>query len=399
MRAEALAGKSNAAKGREVRRTLGRFDLITRTSVVCTRGGQRKIADENATRAVPTSARTSVMNLRPSDLPLLVALDMLLEERNVTHAAVRLHVSQPALSAQLARLRRVFNDPLLIPSETGRGMVPTPKAEEMAAPLRDALTQLGALADPIDSFDPRHDAAMFRIGGSFSAISTFARPLIRSFQDKRNRLLRLAFRTGSEDADSLAQFENGELDILLVPNEQVPPSLKMRQLLADDFVMLQRTGHPRGNHFLTLDEYCSLGHLIVSSSGRMEGLMDVRLRELGRRRDVLVSSPYGDTIGPLLNTTDLVCTLPQSMAEALGDGIEAFDLPFSQPDMSLAMAWHSRSDKQPAHRWLRDELVRLSCSMHPAGSMITREALDGTSSQVALNNVKPCTSSATATRR
>jgi DNA-binding transcriptional LysR family regulator len=244
-------------------------------------------------------------------------------------------------------------------------MVPTPKAEEMAMSLRDALAQLGTLADPVDSFDPTQDAAMFCVGGSFSAVSTFARPLIRSFQSRDNRQLRLGFRSGSEDADVLAQFENGEIDILLVPNEQVPPSLKMKQLLADEFVMLQRIGHPRGNFELTIDEYCSLGHLIVSSSGRMDGLMDVRLKELGRSRDVLVSAPYGDTIGSLLNTTDLVCTLPQSMIRAVGPGVEAFALPFDQPDMSLAMAWHSRLDKQPAHRWLRDELIRISRELQP----------------------------------
>jgi DNA-binding transcriptional LysR family regulator len=305
------------------------------------------------------------MNLKPSDLPLLVSLDMLLEERNVTRAASRLHVSQPALSAQLVRLRRLFKDPLLIPSETGRGMVPTPKAQEMAVSLRDALAQLGTLADPVDSFDPTRDAAAFCVGGSFSAISTFANPLIRSFQAQENRQLRLAFRSGSEDADVLAQFENGEIDMLLVPNEQVPPSLKTKQLLADEFVMLQRIGHPRGNYDLTIDEYCSLGHLIVSSSGRMEGLMDVRLKELNRTRDVLVSAPYGDAIGSLLTTTDLVCTLPQSMIQAVGPGVEAFPLPFDQPDMSLAMAWHSRLDKQPAHRWLRDELVRISGRLRP----------------------------------
>lgn len=314
------------------------------------------------------ASETVHMNLRPSDLPLLISLDMLLEERNVTRAASRLHVSQPALSAQLVRLRRLFKDPLLIPSETGRGMVPTPKAEEMAIALRDALAQLATLADPDDSFDPTQDTATFRIGGSFSAISSFTHPLIRSFHDKRNRHLRLAFRCGSKDSDVLAQFEHGEIDILLVPNAEVPPPLKARTLLADEFVMLQRVGHPRGNTELTIDEYCSLGHLVVSSSGRMDGLMDTRLKDLGRSRDVLISAPYGDTIGSLLNTTDLVCTLPRSMIEALGTGVEAFALPFNQADMSLAMAWHTRLDKQPAHRWLRDELVRISHDLRPPRS-------------------------------
>lgn len=305
------------------------------------------------------------MNLKPSDLPLLVSLDMLLEERNVTRAASKLHVSQPALSAQLARLRRLFKDPLLVPSETGRGMVPTPKAEEMAAALRDALCQLGTLGDPNDAFDPSRDAGMFRVGGTFSAVSTFAKPLIQTFQEHHNRELRLAFRTGSEDADVLAQFENGEIDILLAPSEQVPPSLKMRPLMADEFVMLQRVGHPRGTRPLTIEDYCALGHVIVSTSGRMHGLMDARLKELGLTRDVLVAAPHGDTIGPILTSTDLVCTLPQSMVEAVGKGVEAYMVPFDMPDMSLAMAWHSRLDKQPAHRWLRDEIIRVSRRLHP----------------------------------
>ncbi|MBB3228148.1 DNA-binding transcriptional LysR family regulator [Luteibacter sp. Sphag1AF] len=305
------------------------------------------------------------MNLKPSDLPLLFALDMLLEERNVTRAAARLHVSQPALSAQLARLRRLFNDPLLVPSETGRGMVPTPKAEEMAISLRDALSQLGTLGDPTDVFDPERDAATFRVGGSFSAIGTFAKPLIQSFQQKSNRALRLSFRAASEDMDVLAKFENGEIDVLLAPDRQVPDPLKMRPLIADEVRMVQRVGHPRGTRPLTPEEYCSLGHLLVSPSGRMEGLMDARLRDMGLSRDVLVSAPYGDSIGALLLASDLVCTLPQGMIEALGPGVEAYALPFRVPDMSLAMAWHRRLDKQPAQRWLRDEITRISHDLRP----------------------------------
>ncbi len=242
--------------------------------------------------------------------------------------------------------------------------MPTPKAEEMAVALRDALSQLGSLTGPNEVFDPGRDAAAFCVGGSFSAIAAFARPLIRSFQSKRNRHLRLSFRTGCEDLDVLTQFENGEIDILLVPNKQVPSSLKVRQLMVDEFVMIQRVGHPRGTQAPTIDEYCSLGHLIVSSSGRMEGLMDTRLKSMGLSRDVLISAPNGDSIGPLLAVTVLICTLPQSMIDTVEPGIEAYAMPFELPDMTLAMAWHSRLDKQPAHRWLREELTRISRCQH-----------------------------------
>lgn len=306
------------------------------------------------------------MNIKPSDLPLLVSLDMLLEERNVTRAASRLHVSQPALSAQLARLRRLFNDPLLVPSETGRGMVATPKAEDMAAALRGALTQLGALGDSVDIFDPASDAATFRVSGSFSAVGTFARPLIQAIHAHRNRSLRVAFDTLTEDQDVLPRFESGDIDLLLVPAEQVPPSLKMRQLMADRLVLVQRKGHPRGDGPVTVEQFCRLGHMVASPLGRLDRLMDQRLKELDLSRDVLVSAPHGDAIGGTLASTDLVCILPESMVDAVGADVEAHAIPFDLPDVSLSMAWHSRLDKHPAHRWLREQMVAISRGLHPA---------------------------------
>ncbi len=98
------------------------------------------------------------MNIRPSDLPLLVSLDALLELKNVTHAAQRLHMSQPALSSQLARLRVLFKDPLLMPSDTGRGMVATPRADQLASPLREAIGKLSLLGKD-SAFDPATSSA------------------------------------------------------------------------------------------------------------------------------------------------------------------------------------------------------------------------------------------------
>lgn len=306
------------------------------------------------------------MNIKPSDLPLLVSLDMLLEERNVTRAASRLHVSQPALSAQLARLRRLFNDPLLVPSETGRGMVATPKAEDMASALRGALSQLGALGDSVDIFDPADDTATFRVSGSFGAIGTFARPLIQSIHSHRNRGLRLAFHTLTEDLDVLPRFESGDIDLLLVPSEQVPPSLKTRQLMADRFVLVQRRGHPRGNGPVTVEQFSRLEHLVVSPLGHLDRLMDERLKQLDLPREVLFSAPHGEAIGGILAGTDLVCILPESMVDAVGPDVEAHTIPFDLPDVSLSMAWHSRLDKHPAHRWLRDQMIAISRGLRPA---------------------------------
>jgi len=119
------------------------------------------------------------MNIRPADLPLLLSLNALLEENNVTRAAARLHLSQPALSAQLARLRDMFGDPLLVPSETGRGMVPTSKASALKGPLRAALQQLNQAVSDEGEFDPRTSSRCFTIAANDNAISMFGLDFIR----------------------------------------------------------------------------------------------------------------------------------------------------------------------------------------------------------------------------
>jgi len=300
------------------------------------------------------------MTLKPSELPLLVALDVLLEECNVTRAASRLHVSQPALSAQLAKLRRLFGDPLLVPSETGRGMVPTPRAESMAGVLRDALARLTAIHRPDQGFDPRRDAATFHIRGNDSANAMLASPLLQRLQAFHNPSLKLAFRIDDENADALAQFEQGEIDILIAPEERIPASLKARSLVTDQFAMIQRKGHPRGCDAPDLDAYCALAHVMVSPSGHLHGGIDRHLKSLGRQRHIVASVAYAGLLGEVLVTTDLVCTLPGSMARAMGPDVDIIALPFALPSLRLSMAWHVRADKQASHQWLREILMAVA---------------------------------------
>lgn len=317
------------------------------------------------------------MSFKPSELRLLASLDVLLEERNVTRAAARLHVSQPALSGQLAQLRRLFKDPLLVPSETGRGMVATPKAEQIARSLRDALSRLDAIGRADIAFDPAVDAATFRIRGSCCAIDVFTPSLFGAIERLGNDALRTVFQTDDENDDMLASFENGEVDLALVSTTRAPPSLKVRELSCEPLVLAHRRGHPCVEERLGIDTYCTLRHAIVSSSGRLRDDMDRHLHRQGLARAVMVSAANSHALRGILAATDLVCTLPRSMAESLGPGIEWHALSFETPPATLAMTWHARMDKQPAHRWLREQIVRIASPFpsrhamaHPATELL-----------------------------
>lgn len=326
----------------------------------------------------PSPAIDAFMTLRPTDLSLLVSLDALLELKNVTHAARRLHISQPALSSQLARLRVLFDDPLLTPSDTGRGMVATPKAVELAAPLREAMDKLKSIGRRREERKSATSEVSFKIGGNTEAIAALAARLVRhaqrcEFDDVR---LRLCF-VRAQEPDLLAQFENGELDLLLGSSIQLPPALRFRKLGDDRYVMVQRLRHPRGVHAPALAEYCALQHLVVSEPGQDGAPIDDCLLGRGHRRSVAVQLPHWSNVRDILLETDMVATVPLSMlaADPASEGLACCELPFALPPMPLVIAWHRRSDRDPLHRRLREH--RFGFDADDAAAPLPREARTG----------------------
>ena len=300
--------------------------------------------------------RITLMDIRPSDLPLIVSLDTLLQEKNVTRAAARLNISQPALSAQLTRLRLMFKDPLLIPAESGRGMVATPKALELAAPLAQALRQLATVVRAPGDFDPSQSDRTFHIEGNDNAIVMLGLRLARAVAASQVRI-RIAFRS-TEPGLLLQRMESGEIDLVLGAARSMPPSLKTQSLLTEHYQMAQRKRHPRGRAALTFDSYCELKHVLVSAVGGFRGFIDDHLEQIGRSRFVAISVPQYNVVPTLLSHTDLVCTLPQRFLATANRQLDLFDLPFETPDFALSLGWHARTDSDPAHRWLREQLQK-----------------------------------------
>lgn len=307
-----------------------------------------------------------MVDLKGLDLNLLTSLAVLIETRNVTHAAERLHLSQSAMSAQLARLRAGFGDPLLIPADSGRGMVATARALALAPALGGLLKDIEALVRGAPRFDPAADDRTFHIAASDNAIVALGLPLVEAVWRSAAPGVRIAFHA-PETASIAQQMESGAIDLLIGSERMVPPTMKARELLAEHFVLVQRKGHPRGTDAPDLDGYCRLSHVLVSTSGgSFHGFMDEHLEKLGRQRKVALSIQQFTLVPELLRHTDWVCTVPSRLAVRFGDQLDAFELPFKAQGFTLHMAWHARNHADPAIRWLRDRLIE--CAESASGA-------------------------------
>lgn len=305
---------------------------------------------------------TGVVDWRGIDLNLLVSLDVLLEECNVTRAAERLHLSQPALSAQLSRLRQTLDDPLLLPADSGRGMIPTARALALAAPLRAVLRDLEMLVTRRVGFDPVQAERTFRIAASDNAVATLGLTAIEALPRAAGRGVRLAF-LRPDTARAAEQLERGEIDLLVGSERALPGTMKARKLVEEHFVVAQRKGHPRGRHPPSLDEYCALRHVLVSTSGgSLHGFMDEHLERLGRRRDVVLSVQHFTLVPAILQATDYVSTLPSRLAARFTEVLDAYPLPFEALGFALHAAWHPRHHQDPASIWLREFLAECARS-------------------------------------
>ncbi len=298
-----------------------------------------------------------MVDLRSVDLNLLVSLDALLEERNVTRAAERLHLNQSSVSAQLARLRHVFGDPLLIPAANGRGMVPTARALTLVGPLHAALRDLEAVVRGRPTFDPMRERRTFQIATTDNAVVVLGLPLMDRLETVAGAGVRLAFR--SVDPSRIAeQMERGEVDLLIGSERMVPAAMKTRKILSERFLMAQRKGHPRGREALDLDTYCRLRHVLVSTTGgSFQGFMDEHLESLGRERDVVLSVQQFTLVPEILRSTDCVCTLPSRLIQRFAHLLDGFELPFKARGFALHTAWHPRNQHDPATTWLRDRVA------------------------------------------
>lgn len=295
-------------------------------------------------------------DIRTLDLNLLKALDALLDERNVTRAAERLGLTQPAVSGMLTRLRESFDDPLFV--RTQRGIVPTLRATQLAGAVKQVLGDIEALLQPVE-FDPAKADFTMTLAATDYALQVVAVPFLAELR-RRSPGIRVAIRP-MDDAQAQGQFERGDIDLALMTPEAAPPDLHARRLFDESYACALRSDHPHARGAsLTLDRFCTLDHALVSYSGdRFWGVTDDALTKLGRKRRVVLTVTSFMVLAGILRTTDLAAVTPRRLVEGV-DGLAVFDPPVNIPGFTKLAVWHERTHCDPGHRWARSILFETS---------------------------------------
>jgi DNA-binding transcriptional LysR family regulator len=304
------------------------------------------------------------MDLRQLDLNLLKAFDALMDERNVTRAAARLALTQPAVSGTLNRLRESFGDPLFV--RTQRGVVPTPRALELAAPIKQVLAHVDVLLKPV-VFDPATAAFTLSVAATDYALRAVVVPWMAALRSLAPGV-RVAIYP-LEDARVLERMERGTLDCALLTPETAPPELHCQRLFDERYVCVVREGHPTAAPAaLDLDQFCALDHAMVSlQGGGFEGATDAALARLGRRRRVMASVPSFVMLLDLVRNSDLVALVPERLLDQQA-GLKVQAPPLEVPGFTKILAWHARTHPDPGHRWARALLMEIACDAKESGA-------------------------------
>ncbi|VVP39290.1 HTH-type transcriptional regulator SyrM 1 [Pseudomonas fluorescens] len=292
-------------------------------------------------------------NLRRLDINLLLTLDVLLAEHNVTRAAQRLNLSQPSVSVHLAKLRDIFADPLLLPGP--RGMRPTARADELREPLREALEALERAVAPASAFDPAQAAHTWRIAATDYGESTIVLPALSGLRAKAPGT-RLAV-IDLTPPQLVKQAEQGVFDLALHITEEAPLELHQRVLFTEHYVLAGRIGHPKLKRKPSREEFCALEHVMVSrEGGGFFGGTDKALADVGLQRKVVLSVPHFLMVMSVLASTDLVAMLPSRLVRG-NPALQVVDAPLEVPGYEMAMFWGERLHRDPAHKWFREHLA------------------------------------------
>ena len=308
-------------------------------------------------RLEPWSKRTAVRRSAKMDVPdlnLLTALDILLSEGSVAGAARTLGLSASAMSRTLARLREATGDPLLV--RAGRGLVPTPRAQE----LRDRVQKLSREAQAVlrpapDAIDIRRVERTFTIRTNDGFVEAFAARLVSAVAAKAPGV-RLRF-AAKADKD-VRVLREGLVDLEIGVLSATGPEVRIQTLFRDDFIGCARQGHPLlGEGEVTPERYVACGHVVASRSGRPGGPVDKALAALGLTRTVVAVVPSFRAALSVACSTDLVALLPASFVATVSRdqplGIQSFTLPVLTPPIVVSQMWHPRLDADRVHRWLR----------------------------------------------
>ena len=296
------------------------------------------------------------MNWGAFDLNLLIVFDAVMQERSVTRAGSRIGLSQPAMSHALNRLRFMLKDELFV--RTPDGMVPTPRAEALAQPLRSALSEMQHALEPA-AFEPASSDRRFTLTVNNYAAVVIAPPLVAAIAAAAPSIS-LDLRP-SGTLDVVEQLDRGEIDLTIGERDSPGERFVAARLLDDAFVIVMRRGHPASRRKLSAAAFAALPHLEISSSHEDVSFLDRWLAERQLERRIALRAPYLSAAAILVQS-DLVATLSRRIAQEFvrNHPLVICKPPYPAHEVPTLMLWHRRLDRHPAHRWLREVIVSLT---------------------------------------
>lgn len=294
------------------------------------------------------------MNSSNADLNLLRVLDALLDTGSVVGAAARLHLSPPAVSRSLGRLRKVLDDPLFV--RAGRELVPTELAKSLQGPTQVVLGEALKILRPSMSTDPVNLKRRFAIRADDSIIAVLALPLMERVQTEAPGVGIDFLR---DDSNHVTQLRNGEIDFRIGVHVEEHRDTRSDVLLTDRFVAIVHKDHPLAGRRLSNRRFADAHHVTVSPVGKRTGPIDVALAEIDMDRKHITTVTSFVVAAHLVATTDLVGSVPRAIATTMARALPvvSLDIPLPLPTFDVCLTWHDRHSDDLAHQWLRTQIV------------------------------------------
>lgn len=308
-------------------------------------------------------------DLRGIDLNLLVVLEALLAERHISRAALRLHLSQPAVSHALGRLRQLLDDPLLVRGQGG--LVPSARAHELAGPLAEALAQVRILLGP-SGFQPATARRSFRLAMSDYGAMALLPGLLRAVR-KIAPGIDLVVSQASREAMT-AKVADGEIDLALGVFAQPPEGVHCTELFEETYACMVDAATVRGLGKLDQVAYLARSHVLVAAHSERVDAIDAAVAKVGGRRKIACVLPHWSVAPALIAGTNLVLTTARRSLAAFEEDprFAVFDPPFPLPGFGFSLIWHDRTDADPGHSWLRDRVIAVAAGDEPDDAISLR---------------------------
>ena len=288
------------------------------------------------------------------DLNLLIGLDALLEQRSVQDAAAQLHLSPPAVSRTLGRLRATTGDALLV--RNGREMVPTAHALALRDEVHELVQRAAAILEPARELDLARLERTFTVRANDVLLAAFAPGLLEVVaRDAPGVELRLL----GENPDDDKNLSRGEVDLDVGSLPDRSASIASHVIGTDEMALVVRSGHPLTAAGPTIEQFAAAVHIVVSRRGRLRGPVDAVLEAHGLRRTVAAALPSFGAALAIVEASDIVCVLPRRLGVPDGRALSPLPLPFPLRSVPAVVSWHHRHDSDAAHQWLRSVVTEV----------------------------------------